>query len=127
MVGGRVNEFTFSGNFEGVQFATGGNLSADCSQQDNIASGTRCYIVVSYPDFLPVNCEWNYDANSTYLDITRKEPNGPCWPQAPYTKGATKNMTPMRFRFSGDFFGLVSDFNTWLAANKTVIRTNPAK
>ncbi|HEY2071627.1 MAG TPA: hypothetical protein VGG48_18855 [Rhizomicrobium sp.] len=105
-VGAGTAMFGFSGNFQGLQFLTGGNVSIDAAQSMNDTYGSRWFIVVSYPNTLPVNCEWSYDPNPNLVN--------PCWLSAKSLLPLAAGKTPARFR--GDVSYLTSWANVapWL-------------
>ncbi|HEY2071834.1 MAG TPA: hypothetical protein VGG48_19900 [Rhizomicrobium sp.] len=108
-----TNEFGFAGQYQGFQFATGGQLSLDTNAAMNDPNGSRWYVVVSYPDSLPVNCEWKEDSNVHLVH--------PCWLSDKSTDSGGPNygQTPMRVRGDLTYVTSWSLVLPWIASQET--------
>jgi hypothetical protein len=111
----------YTGHFEGLQFAPGGQVSLSGSSALNNSGGSRWYITVSYPNALPVNCEWAHDANPHLLN--------PCWLSGKTTDSGlrTYQETPFRLRGNLSYLTTWAAVSQWLTAQEntgTVIVTN---
>ncbi len=110
----------FAGHFEGVQFRPGGQVSLSGTPALNDTNGSRWYLTVSYPNALPVNCEWVVDTNPHLVN--------PCWLSGKTTDSGSRtfNETPARFRGTLSYLTSWALVAPWLVAQEIAGKVTPS-